>query len=171
MSDDRPGWLLATGKPQAMSGYRTSNAMAAAMQLRAELGAIDDAQLVLDTLDGETDVFDVLDALVEAVSKDSLLIDAARERVKRLEARKDRMRATVQQMLEALELKKVERPLYTASLTYNSKALVTDDTLLPPQYIRHSPDMIGINKALRAGEQIPGATLSNPQPTLRVTTK
>lgn len=153
------------------SAFAIERAMAAAMQLKAELGAIDDTQLVVDTLEGETDVFTVLDTLVEAASRDALLVNAARERIKRIEARQDRLRATVQQMLEALDLHKVERPLYTASLAFNTKAIVTDEAVLPPQYIRHRPDLIGINKALRAGEEVPGATLGNPQPSLRIATR
>jgi hypothetical protein len=145
--------------------------MSAAMQLRAELGAIDDTQLLADTLEGETDIFTALDAIIEAASRDDALISAARERIKRLDARKDRLRATALQMLEALELLKIERPLYTASVSRITKAIVTDETALPPQFIRTAPDMIAINKALRAGEEVSGALLSNPTPSLRVQTK
>jgi hypothetical protein len=62
----------------------------------------------------------------------------------------------------------LERPLYSASISYPRKPLVTNAEELPDTYIRHAPDMVAIGKALRAGETIPGAELRNPEPQLTI---
>jgi hypothetical protein len=48
---------------------------------------------------------------------------------------------------------------------------VTDLDALPDQFWRQPepiPDKLAIARALKAGEAVPGATLSNPQPPLRI---
>ena len=73
-------------------------------------------------------------------------------------------------ILEALAISPLERPVYTASITYPRKPIVTNADELPRDYIRESPDMIAIGKALRAGQEIPGAELKNPQAQLTIRT-
>jgi hypothetical protein len=70
--------------------------------------------------------------------------------------------------VEALEVSPLERPVYTASLTWPRKPVVTNADELPDTYIRHAPDMVAISKALRAGESVPGAELRNPEAQLRI---
>lgn len=143
-------------------------AMSAAMQLRAELGE-DDAQLVADTLEGETQVFEVMDRLAESAIRDELLVATAQARAQRLQQRAQRIRATLQQMMDALALSKLERPLYTASLAYRRHAIVTGN--VPADYLRTAPDMRRVAKDLLAGEKVAGAVLSNPQPSITLRTK
>ena len=69
------------------SSYRIEQAMSAAMQIRAMLGDTEDEKLLADTIDGETDVLEILDRLVEQALADEALVEGARERIKRLEAR------------------------------------------------------------------------------------
>ena len=88
----------------------------------------------------------------------------ARERARRIEARADRTREIATRIVEALGVSPLTRPVYTASLTYPRKPLVTNADELPKEMIREAPDMIAIGKALRAGETIPGAELKNPEP-------
>jgi len=146
---------------------RLEQAISAAMRIRQTL-LTDDDKLLTDTIDGETDAIALLDAIVEQALADEALVETARERIKRLEARADRRRGIVLAMLEALELHKVERPLFTASVSHRSKPLVSDPAVLPEAFIRRAPDMILLAKALRGGETIDGAVLSNPQPVLTI---
>jgi len=160
----------------APSPYKIQAAMSAAMKLRSELvdedGAIAaDDQLLTDMIEGQTDVFEVLDRVIETSIADGLLADLATARASRLKARRDRLRDTALAMIEALEIHKpIERAAYTASITRRTKAIVTDAGLLPAELLRQSPDMLAIGRALKAGD-VPGATLSNPTPSLSVRTR
>ena len=152
-----------------ISPRRLNAAMSAASRLISELP--DDEQLRLDTIEGETDVMEILDAYVQEVVADEYLAEVARDRAKRLEARAERRRNIVCQMIEALEIRDpLQRPLYTASLAYRSKPMVLNADELPKDYVREAVDMIKLGKALHADVRVPGAALSNPAPvlTLRV---
>jgi hypothetical protein len=151
-------------------------AMSAALQLRhaliSEDGTLaDDDRLLCDTLDGQTNVFDVLDRIIENSMADAVLAELAAARAKRLKARQDRLRATALQMLDALEVRKpLERAAYTASIQHRSKAIITDATLIPQSLLHIAPDMRAIAKALKDGP-VSGAELSNPQPGLVIRTR
>ena len=100
--------------------------MAEAMKLR-ELVGDEDAQLLADTIEGETDVFSLIDRLAERALADKLLVERGKERLKRIEAREDRARAIVQKMMEALGVAKLDRSLATLSVSAGpTSAHVTD---------------------------------------------
>jgi hypothetical protein len=73
-------------------------------------------------------------------------------------------------IIEALGVSPLERPLYSASISYPRKPIVTDAMAVPDKFSRVSVDMIALGKALRAGETIPGAELKNPAPMLTIRT-
>lgn len=144
-------------------------AMSAVDQIRAMLGEDADPDLRLGMIEGETDALALLDRIIEHVLADETLADGARARAKRLEARADRLRAVVSSVLiDKLGVEKLERPLYTASIGHRAKPVVTDATALPEAFVRHAPDMIAIGKALRQGDSVAGAELSNPAPVLTI---
>ena len=152
------------------SSHAIQNAMSAAMKVISTLPDDEDHALLLGSLEGETDIMEVLDRVVESSIADNKLAEAARERAKRVEERARKSREIALRIIEALQISPLERPLYTASLTFPRKPLVTNADELPDTYIRHAPDMVAIGKALRAGETIPGAELRNPEPTLTIRT-
>lgn len=152
---------------QTISPFRLEHAMAEAMKLRAEIGDGDD-RLLLDTIEGETDVFAIMDRLSEMAIADKLLAERARERIARLDARADRARATLQRMLEALGISRLERSMATLSVAEGpKKAHVTDAKLIPDVYWRRAIDSPSLLRALKAGP-VDGAELSNGTPTLRL---
>ena len=153
---------------QLPSSHAIQNAMSAAMEAISALPDDEDYGLLISTIEGESDILEVLDRVVEHAVADKKLAEAARERAKRIEARADRARDIATRIVEALEISPLERPVYTASLTFPRKPLVTNADELPDTYIRHAPDMVAIGKALRAGETIPGAELKNPEPQLTI---
>ena len=157
-------------KPHPPSAYAIERAVSAAQQALAELPDDDDLALRIGTLEGQSDVFEVLDRIVECAVADSLIVERARLRMQRIEARADQARDLAMRILEALEVPSLERPLYTASISRRSKAIVTDPDAVPDDYYRSSIDMKLLAKALRAGERIPGAELSNPSPSLTIRT-
>jgi Siphovirus Gp157 len=149
-------------------GAQIERAMSAAMEAISALPDDGDNVLLLNTIEGESDVLEVLDRVVEAAIADKKLAELARERAKRIEARADRARSVALQIIEALQVSPLERPLYSASISYPRKPLVTNADELPKEMIREAPDMVAIGKALRAGETIPGAELKNPEPQLTI---
>lgn len=154
----------------APSSYAIQRAMSAAMEIISALPDDDDNALLLGTIEGETDVLELLDRIIEQSIADNRLADAARERSKRIEARAARARDIALRIIEALGVSPLERPVYTASLTHPRKPLVTNADDLAKEYIRESPDMHAIGKALRAGEEVAGAVLGNPMPQLTIRT-
>jgi hypothetical protein len=150
-----------------VSPRRIEQAMAEAMKLR-ELVGDEDAQLLADTIEGETDVFSLIDRLAERALADKLLVERGKERLKRIEAREDRARAIVQKMMEALGVAKLDRSLATLSVSAGPKsAHVTDSQAVPDVYWRRAIDKTELLRALKAGP-VNGAELSNGAPVLRI---
>jgi hypothetical protein len=152
------------------SSYRLQEAMSHAMQLIAELP--DDERLRHDVVEGETEALEMLDAYAEQALADAALVKQARERAARLEARAQRNRAIVSAILQALQLKRSERALFTASLSQRTEvAEVPTNEALPEAFTRTSPDKVLIGKTLRAGDQVPGYELQmKPDVTLTLRT-
>jgi hypothetical protein len=152
------------------SAYRLQEAMSHAMQLIAELP--DDERLRASTIEGETDALECLDAYAEQALADAALVKQARERAARLEARAQRNRAIVSAILQALQLKRTERALFTASLSQRTEvAEVATNEELPWEFTRISPDKVLIGKVLRGGERVPGYELqTKPDVTLTLRT-
>jgi hypothetical protein len=155
---------------QAMpSAAQLMAAMSAAMQLIAELP--DDEKLRIDTIEGETPAFDYLDAYAVAALADTALIKQAKERIRRIEERMERRRDVVAAILERLQLRKIERPLVTASLGQRTEIVeVPTNEPLPAMFIRTAHDRILIGKTLRQGGAVPGYALQD-KPDLTLTLK
>jgi len=151
-----------------ISPRKIERAMAEAMKLRAETG--DDERLFRDCVEGSTDVFDIIDRLAQSAIADKLVIERGSERLKRIEARGERTRATIRNMIEALELTEaLERPLATITLGEGPKSVVvTDQAALPDFYFRRSVDKVALGKDLRAGKEVAGAMLNNGAPMLTI---
>ena len=151
-----------------ISPARLQAAMTEAMKLKAEIGDGDD-RLLLDTIEGQTSVFDIIDRLAEQSIADKLLAERGAERLKRLEARADRARSTIQRMMEALGVPKLERSIATMTVADGPRAvIVTDQQALPEFYWRKAPDKVQLARDLKAGKQIAGAELANGAPVLRI---
>ncbi len=134
----------------------------------------------LDTLDGVTDALDIADALIEAMQSDEALCAGIDARIAALKARQSRIRdraarkkAVTLQLLDAMGVKKLERPLATISRREGSLSTVIDDpTEVPSQLMRErvirEPDKTAIKRQIEAGEHVPGARLERGPATLTV---
>ena len=128
-------------------------------------GLPEDERLVADTVEGETELFELMDRYAEAALADKALIQKAEERLDRIKARADRHQDVVRRILDAIGVtKSLQRPLYTATFAWRTHVTVTDPDAVPDEYRR--PDKVEIGRALRSGHDVPGAVLSNPQPSL-----
>jgi len=156
----------------SLSPRRIEAAMSLAQQLKAQLTDDADDKLLLGTLEGETEVFELIDALAENVLGDERMIEIGEERLGRRKRRVERTRDLIARMLVALEIDKpLERALYTASLTRTQKPFVTDEALVPERFKVERVDTRSLGAALRHGEDVPGAMLGNPEPSLRIYTR
>jgi hypothetical protein len=144
--------------------------MVAAQQAISALPDDGDNVLLLNTIEGESDVLEVLDRVVEHAVADAKLVELARERARRLEERAKRTRNVALQIIEALGVSPLERPVYTASVSYHRELGSLNEAELPDEWWRRAPDKIAIAKALRAGQEIPGASLGNDAPRLTLRT-
>lgn len=173
--------------PDAPSPRRIFEAMtilrAAKDRLLAEDPDIEsDDHLLHDMLEGEAegDPFAVLDQIIRAAIEAGDRADAAKlraeailARAERYNRRRDALRGVAFGVMDALGLKRHERPDFTASVRAGAPALtITDPTLVPDELMRvtRAPDKAAIRERLKRGEAVPGAELSNAAPTLAIKT-
>lgn len=158
-----------------------AKAIEAAKALRASLEAAGhtDPDLLIDMIEGETDLFDQIDALLLSNAEDCALLDAIdtaaaklEARAKRVRARVEARRAMIEQAMMVAEATKLERPVATLSLVARKPALlVTEEAEIPARFWKAGApklDRKALTEALADGETIPGATLTNQAPTLTV---
>jgi hypothetical protein len=155
----------------SISPVTIERVMSDAQQAIATLPDTSDQELLLATIEGESDALEAIDKLAEMALADKHLVEIARARAQRLEARAAGVRAVIIAMMQGLQLSKLQRPLATMSVSHTTTARVTEQDELPAEYMRSAPDMHAIRKALTNGETVPGATLNNPSPTLTIRTK
>lgn len=157
---------------------------AAREKLLAEGLDPDDALLWQDMLEGESamaDPFAAVDYLMGVIVDAELMAEAVRtrrtelaERLARFTARAERWRTLAQEFLTALDVKRLERPTYTASIGAGRAHVIptAEPEDLPRRFQRVA---ITANKdalaaALKAGEEVP-AVWSNPGPQLSIRTR
>lgn len=136
---------------------------------------------IRDTLEGiEMEFGDKAEAIVKLSKSMQGNIDAIDAELKRLQGRKkvisNRKEALIDYLktqMRSSELKKVETSLFTVSLVRGADRVeVLDDNALPDDFLRVkteiSPDKIAIAKALKGGQDVPGARLVEGEPSLRI---
>lgn len=138
----------------------------------------EDDVLRLDMVDGCTNAMELIDQLLEAERESVGLENGLDQIIERFYARRSRiasrrgaLRKYMMQLMEAANLKKAERPAGTISIaTGRPKVVITDVNQLPDGLVRikREPDKELILSDLKQGRLIPGATLSNAEPVLRI---
>lgn len=142
---------------------------------------IDEATLA-DTLEGVTDIHEILAALVRFALDDEAMAAGLRnrvldleERLQRLESRAEKRRHLARDTMIELDIKKIVSSDITISLRPGTPSLViVDELLIPPRFWEPQQPKLnrkGLWSELKRGDQIPGASLSNPQSILSVRTK
>lgn len=137
-----------------------------------------DEILRLDMIAGETLALEFLDDVVRRIEDARALEQGTAERVKELQERKSRfarridgLRALAFKVMNTADIKKAE--LSTATLSIRNGApqvIVHDEASLPVDCVKTKiePDKAAIKSKLQAGDDVPGAYLSNAEPTLSV---
>jgi len=137
-----------------------------------------DEQLLLDSLEGETDFHRFLTAVVRRICEaeacaDGIgdLIREVKERQQRFEQRGDAMRSLAFKVMQTAAVRKVELPQATLSIRAGQpRVIITDEAALPENCIRikREPDKVLIKELISQGVPISGAELSNAEPVLAV---
>ena len=150
--------------------------------LLAEYREAMDEETLRDTLEGISSLPEALAAVVRSYL-DDLMVAAAlgmrigdmQTRLSRIEARVEKKRATITQVMEKGDIRKLEQPDFTASLRAVPPGLVVaDESLIPQDYWKPQPaklDRRGLLTALKDGASVPGVSLGNGGTTLSVRTK
>jgi phage host-nuclease inhibitor protein Gam len=141
----------------------------------------DDADLRLDMIEGETDAMEVATRLVRTIRQSETTVDAIKAEIDMLKARssryatrKDRARAVLEGLMDAMGTVKLSLTVATITMSEGrEKAIISDENMLPDAYMRikKEPDKTAILDALKAGQAVPGAVLSNGGRTLTVRQK
>ena len=153
--------------------------------LRAELKAVFadiDDETLRDTLEGLSSLPEAIAAVIQAYMEDLTLaaalgmrISDMQQRLARFEARAERKRVLVTQVMERTEFKKLQEPDFTVSLRAVPPALVvSDETAIPTDYWKPLPpklDKKSLIASLNAGQVVPGAALGNGGTTISVRTR
>lgn len=141
----------------------------------------EDEVLRADMFEGETELHEYLRA-IENMRRGAATYAAAIDiELDQLHARRDRfrrrdeaMRSLMLRILQWAELSKLELPEATISVSKGpTRVLIIDERAVPDRFCRivRDPDRMKIREALNAFEDVPGASLSNAEPVLKVRVK
>lgn len=152
----------------------------AAAELLTALG--DDAQdddLAHDMIEGETDFFEAVERVLSEIDECEILTAGIKDMQKRLSDRlarvsnrADRLRGLIDQAFQMAEIKSHK----FASATISTKAvprklIVTDESQIPARFYEPQPpklDRKALLDAIKEGEAVPGADMSNGGTTIQI---
>lgn len=150
----------------------------AAAALIAELNS-DDAELNHDMVEGETGFFEAIEAALDEIGECEIMatgladhIAKLTERKRRAEDRAKRIKGMIDQAFQMAEVK--SHKFTTATITTKAvpaKPLITDESALPSRFFAPQPpklDKAAVAKALKDGEAIEGAMLTNGGTTIQI---
>lgn len=174
---------------EAPSAWRIEQAVSAWQSARSRL-LVDDIDLANDeaaltALLGpeEGDVRSILSRLLTAAQHAGAMADGAAEMLANLKGRQDRFkrradacRATIFAIMDAMGTRNEVFPHGTLSIgAGRPAAIITNEAALPDRFVRvetkRTRDYAAILTALKDGEVVEGATLTNSLPTLTVRSK
>lgn len=163
--------------------HRMLREIKAAEAIKAGLLAVtDDEDAIRDTIEGETNLHEMVRGMLLSIEDDQLMVDGAsaritdlQERKRRFEERIDSKRSLIEQAMLVGEIDKFEMDLATISLRATpQKAIVAEESEIPSEFFAPQPPKLDTKKltaALKEGQAIPGASLSNGGRTISIRRK
>lgn len=141
----------------------------------AAQGASDDAELVADTIEGETGLTEAIEAAISEIDEGEIQIIGLKakegefaDRRRRIEERNDRIRASIEQAMIATGQNALKLPSVTLTLAKRAPGpIVQSEADIPTKFWieqeRPAPklDRKALLAALNKKEAVPGATLDN----------
>lgn len=142
----------------------------------------DDAEMIETAVEGETDLKEVIAAAVDRIleldaheAAIEAQIKALSERKERFAHQSERIKASIHVAMGHAELRRLELPVATLSLrSVPPKAEIADESLIPSRFWKEQDpklDKKAVLEALKAKEDVPGATLSNGGESLQIRSK
>lgn len=149
--------------------------------LRDMLGEEPDEQLLADSLEGETDLYEMSRRILDWIEAEEgnqfalkTQIEDRQARKKRSEDRVAAHRQTLMALMECASLDKLTLPEATLSLrNVPPKPIVTDEDALPDEFVKliRKPDMAAIKAGVEAGRAVSGVSFDNGSLSLTVRRK
>src|SRR6476469_6844838 len=145
-------------------------------RIRAEDPNIDE-QTLADTVEGLTDLHEIVTAIIRSALADQALatglkgrIAEMQDRLERLQDRASKRRQIAKDVMVDLDLKKITAPDFTVSIRAGMPSLlVIDEAAIPKIYWEPREPRLNrqeLVSELKAGAEVAGAALSNPEPVL-----
>jgi hypothetical protein len=140
----------------------------------------DDEDCLLDTLEGMTTIHEQLTELVRSALRDEAFVEGLTqyqvklaERRAALKARAEQKRRAVTHFMEDLGLKRLAAPdLNVTRRAVAPSVVIFDPASIPENFVRvtvtREPDKTAIKQALKDGQAVAGAALSNGGETISV---
>lgn len=168
-----------------MSSFLFKDAQFVRTQIQALIAAYpeleEDATLLADSVEGETDLYRILEKLLNERREAETMATAVKEREgdlserrKRYERKADGVKKIMLQLMEAAQQDKVTLTEATLSITKPRESVeVTDLDAIPQGFFKTERNALSkeIMAALKAGEKIPGAEIRIGEAGLMVRTK
>lgn len=149
-----------------------------------ERGFADDEDLIADVIEGESDAMEAVSRLLRWMAEKQShaailgdLVSSYGARKKRYEEAVKTARGALARFMDETGLTRIERPEATLSMRQTGPSFIfaadLDPSSLPPQFqkVTIEADRDEIKKAVLAGEEVPGVTLSNGGMSLAVRVK
>lgn len=154
-------------------------------RLKNILGSLaeQDPDLLLDSIEGETNLFEIIDSILLSyqiaksnIKANKITIDNIEKRNQSFETRMQNIKDTLFTILEQLDLddykKELKRPLATLSLrNIAATGVINNEALIPSEYwVTKEPviDKRKLNEDLKNGIAVQGAKLSNGGKTISI---
>lgn len=140
----------------------------------------EDQETLMDTLEGCTDLREAIAEVVRAAKIDEALSIGLSEYITALEARKfdhdqraKAKRSIAFRYMSEHDIRSIKAPDHTISIRrIPPGVIIENENIIPEKFqkITKTPNKTAIKKALEAGDDVPGATLSNGGETISITT-
>lgn len=138
----------------------------------------DDEELFRDTLEGNTRFNEIMDRLLNELRDNETLAEAAAARIGKIRERQTRLthraqfyRGLMHRLLSMTGIKFVALGEAKVSVVNSpDKVIITDESAIPDTFCKivKEPNKTAIKNAIKNGQYVPGATLSNGGTTIQV---
>lgn len=160
---------------------KEAKAVSALRATLADHGLADDPDWLIDAVEGETSLLEAIDRLLLNMAENDGLAKGAESaaaellvRAKRFEKRAEAARAMIEQALMIAEIENITRPAGTLFLSRRApKVEIQDEADIPAEFWKTGDprlDRKALLAALKDGQAVPGACLSNQAPSLSIRT-
>lgn len=161
------------GSRNSFTVRKIGQELSRAVEIRRALADhADDPALILDTIEGETDLAEACCVVLEETMEDETLIAGIKSTIADLEARKSRIERSIEtrrniilMAMEKAQVQTIKSPLATLSVgRVAPKVIVTEEANIPARFWKPSDptlDRKALKAALDGNEAVPGASLSN----------